>query len=110
MPLHAKGSLLVGAGSWYIWELGTNETQYSLPSELVEKCEDWFEEAFPNWVQGEPCWFLTFNGMVANDHFDRNKHSSLARCGNLFKSHDDAELMNVRMLQLFQPFVDGSAS
>jgi len=108
MPYHAKDSLLNSASKWYIWETGPTGSQYSLPAEVVENCPDWFEEVFPNWIQNEPCWFLSFNGMVVSEYFDRDRHSSLARCGNLFKSHEDAEMMNVKVQQIFQPFADES--
>lgn len=106
MPFHAKGSLLVCADKWYIWETGLTTEQYALPVEIVENCPEWFEEAFPNWVQNEPCWFISFSGIVVRDYFDRNKHSALARFGNLFKSEADAEIMNTKLSEIFEPFAD----
>lgn len=106
MPHHKAGSLLIKTNTAYIWETGAPNEQYALGAEIVENNEEWFEETFPNWVQNEPCWFLSFNGLVVRDHFDRNQHSTLARFGNLFKSAEDAELMLEKIKQVFQPFAD----
>lgn len=104
MPFHTKDELLVKSGPFYIWETGPAYQQYALPAEMVENCKEWFEEAFPNWSQNEPCWFITMNGIIANDYFDREKHSSYARFGNMFKSKQDAEIAFSKISEVFQPF------
>jgi len=106
MPFHSKGELLIKSGTYYIWEVGAPSTQYALPVEIVENSEEWFEEAFPNWAQNEPCWFVTFNGLIAHDYFKRTEHSSLARFGNLFKSKEDAEIAQAKLSEIFSPFAD----
>ena len=103
MPHHPKGDLLTWAGvssNVYIWEYGV---QYAIPAEVVENTEDWFEEAFPEWVQNEPCWYLTLNGIVAKDYFRREDHSTLYRFGNLFKSENDANLALAQIQRILLP-------
>lgn len=106
MPHHKAGELLVKTNTAYVWEIGSPHEQYALGAEIVENTPEWFEETFPNWVQNEQCWFLSFNGLVVRDYFDRNKHSAIARFGNLFKSAEDAEVMLEKVKQILQPFAD----
>lgn len=110
MPFHASGELLVKAGNFYIFEQGQPFQQYALPVELVEQCEEWFEETFPNWVQNEPCWYITMNGIIVHDYFNRTTHSSYARFGNLFKSKPDAEIAFAKISEIFQPFTDDTST
>lgn len=112
MPFHSKGELLVKSmtANVYIWETGTPVQQYAMSAEIVENNSDWFEEVFPNWTQNEPCWFLSFNGMIIHDYFDRAKHSTFTRFGNMFKSKEDAEIALEKIKPIFQPFVDASVS
>jgi hypothetical protein len=103
MPHHVKGDLLTWTGqnsNVYIWEFGE---QYSLPAEIVETTEDWFKEAFPEWIQNEPCYYITLNGIVAKDYFRREDHSTLHRFGNMFKSEQDANLALSQISQILLP-------
>ena len=99
LPYHQIGEYLIGSGGdkgFYIWEYGK---QYALQAELIENSPEWFEEDFPDWTQNEPCHYLTLNGMIISEYFNREKHSSLVRYGNIFKNKSDAELANMRIRQ-----------
>ena len=98
-PGHKSGDILLLAVDFYMWE---NEPYYSFPTDVVENYSDWFEPLVFKYIDGEPIWYISLNGLIIADNFNRQKHSSLIEFGNIFTSEKDAVQVNNQIKKILQ--------
>ena len=99
LPGHIIGDVLMQASDFYFWEKGV---QYSMPADIIENFPKWFEKLILEYQEGEDIWYLSLNGLIISDSFQRDKHSSLIQYGNIFTSEEDAIKYNNKIKLIFK--------
>jgi hypothetical protein len=107
LPGHKAGDSLISAGNYYVWE---SDPIYSLNKEIVENYPDWFKQVYPEFKNGDDIWFISLNGLIIHDEFDRSKHTSLVEFGNIFRNEKSASEMHHYIKEVFEANKNQSSS
>ena len=99
LPGHNAGDTLISAQMYYVWE---SDPVYTLNKEVVENFPEWFERIYPEFKNGDEIWYISFNGMIIRDEFDRTKHTSLVEFGNIFRNEKSASEMHHNILNMLK--------
>lgn len=99
LPGHPIGDTLIQANDFYMWE---TIPYYSLTNEIVENFPDWFERLYIEYQEGEEIWYISLNGIIVSDTFERLKHSTLIDFGNIFRSEEEAKTANTIIKKILQ--------
>lgn len=94
LPGHPIGDVLLETNGFYMWE---KSPFYTFPKEIVEQFHDFFVQETVEFNEGDDIWYITLNGIIVSDYFERKKHSSLIEFGNIFRSREEASNINTQI-------------
>lgn len=99
MPGHHIGDVLLETNGFYMWE---KLPFYTIPKEIVEQFYDFFVHEHVEYGEGDEIWYISLNGIIVSDAFERKKHSSLIEYGNLFRSREEASNVNAKIKEILR--------
>lgn len=97
MPGHSIGDVLLETNGFYMWE---KLPFYTIPKEIVEQFYDFFVQENVSYNEGDKMWYISLNGIIVSDVFERKKHSSLIEFGNIFRTQQEASETNNEIKKL----------